>query len=143
MRCCLLFLALVLLLQVQVAVRGDEETRPILTSLDEARRLAAEEGKLILVYLDPGWKDGGPTDAGKSLFDSVLHKAARQVLVVRLPAGIEDPESETVRRRYALWHDLSGAVVIDDASFDRVLRLLERPPAPTDALRELMRDRRD
>ena len=31
-------------------------------------------------------------------------------------------------------------VVLDDKAFDRVVDLLGRPPAPTDALRELMRD---
>lgn len=30
-------------------------------------------------------------------------------------------------------------LVLDDKVFDRVVDLLERPPAPTDALRELMR----
>jgi uncharacterized protein (DUF1778 family) len=30
-------------------------------------------------------------------------------------------------------------LVLDDRAFERVVRLLERPPAPTDALRELMR----
>jgi uncharacterized protein (DUF1778 family) len=33
-------------------------------------------------------------------------------------------------------------LVLDDAAFDRVVDLLERPPAPTKALRELMRGRR-
>jgi uncharacterized protein (DUF1778 family) len=30
-------------------------------------------------------------------------------------------------------------LVLDDKAFERVVALLERPPAPTDALRELMR----
>jgi len=30
-------------------------------------------------------------------------------------------------------------LVLDDKAFDRVVDLLDRPPAPTDALRELMR----
>jgi len=32
-------------------------------------------------------------------------------------------------------------IVLDDAAFDRVAALLESPPAPTKALRELMRDK--
>jgi uncharacterized protein (DUF1778 family) len=34
---------------------------------------------------------------------------------------------------------ISSRLVLDDEAFDRVVRSLERPPAPTDALRELMR----
>jgi uncharacterized protein (DUF1778 family) len=30
-------------------------------------------------------------------------------------------------------------LVLDDKAFDHVVEMLERPPAPTDALRELMR----
>jgi uncharacterized protein (DUF1778 family) len=30
-------------------------------------------------------------------------------------------------------------LVLDDKAFDRLVELLDRPPAPTDALRELMR----
>lgn len=32
-------------------------------------------------------------------------------------------------------------IVLDDAEFDRLARRLDRPPEPTDALRELMRER--
>jgi uncharacterized protein (DUF1778 family) len=34
---------------------------------------------------------------------------------------------------------IPARIVLDDASFDRVVALLEHPPAPTAALRELMR----
>jgi uncharacterized protein (DUF1778 family) len=34
---------------------------------------------------------------------------------------------------------LPTRLVLDDKAFERVVALLERPPAPTDALRELMR----
>jgi len=34
---------------------------------------------------------------------------------------------------------IATRLVLDDKVFDRVARLLESPPAPTDALRELMR----
>jgi uncharacterized protein (DUF1778 family) len=34
---------------------------------------------------------------------------------------------------------IPARLVLDDKVFDRVARLLESPPAPTDALRELMR----
>jgi uncharacterized protein (DUF1778 family) len=33
-------------------------------------------------------------------------------------------------------------IVLDDEAFDRVAQLLDNPPAPTDALRELMRGQR-
>ncbi len=33
-------------------------------------------------------------------------------------------------------------IVLDDDGFDRVVRMLEEPPAPTEELRELMRARR-
>jgi len=33
-------------------------------------------------------------------------------------------------------------VVLDNASFDRVVQSLDKPPAPTKELRELMRGRR-
>jgi uncharacterized protein (DUF1778 family) len=33
-------------------------------------------------------------------------------------------------------------IVLEDESFDRVVRMLDKPPAPTEGLRELMRDRR-
>ena len=36
---------------------------------------------------------------------------------------------------------LPTRIVLEDAAFDRIARLLEAPPAPTPALRELMRDR--
>jgi uncharacterized protein (DUF1778 family) len=32
-------------------------------------------------------------------------------------------------------------IVLDDASFDRIVKLVEKPPRPTAALRELMRGR--
>jgi uncharacterized protein (DUF1778 family) len=34
---------------------------------------------------------------------------------------------------------IPARLVLDDKAFDRVVGLLERPPAPTEALRELMR----
>jgi uncharacterized protein (DUF1778 family) len=34
---------------------------------------------------------------------------------------------------------ISARLVLDDKVFDRIVGLLERPPAPTEALRELMR----
>ena len=34
-------------------------------------------------------------------------------------------------------------LVIDDKAFDRIVQLLEDPPAPTEALRELMRGQDD
>ena len=34
-------------------------------------------------------------------------------------------------------------IVLDDASFDRVVAMVERAPVPSKALRELMRGRRD
>jgi uncharacterized protein (DUF1778 family) len=34
---------------------------------------------------------------------------------------------------------IPARIVLDNKAFDRVVDMLERPPAPTDALRELMR----
>lgn len=35
---------------------------------------------------------------------------------------------------------IPGRIVLDDESFEQVVELLENPPSPTDALRELTRD---
>lgn len=35
---------------------------------------------------------------------------------------------------------IPARLVLEDKAFDRIVELLERPPAPTKALRELMRD---
>ncbi len=37
---------------------------------------------------------------------------------------------------------IPSRLVLDDEAFDRVVELLEKPPAPTAALRELMRGRK-
>ena len=35
---------------------------------------------------------------------------------------------------------IPARIILDDDAFERVVELLERPPSPTQALRELMRD---
>lgn len=104
---------LLAVLLVASSARAEDEKVAWLESVAEAKTAAAESGRLILVYLDPGWTRGARTGSRASLADAVLQQLAEQVLVVRLPATIDDPESEAVRGRYALLNDLSGAVVID------------------------------
>ena len=52
-----------------------------------------------------------------------------QALLYFMEARRELPEEAFIPAR----------LVLDDKAFDRVIRLLESPPAPTKALRELMR----
>ncbi len=52
-----------------------------------------------------------------------------QALLYFMQARTELPDEGLVPTR----------LVLDDKTFDRIARLLERPPAPTKALRELMR----
>ena len=44
------------------------------------------------------------------------------------------------RRHFPLEALIPGRLVLDDKAFDRIVDLLENPPAPTEALRELMRN---
>jgi uncharacterized protein (DUF1778 family) len=54
-----------------------------------------------------------------------------QALLCFMEAHRELPEEALIPAR----------MVLDDKAFDRVVELLEHPPAPTEALRELMRGR--
>ncbi len=54
-----------------------------------------------------------------------------QALLYFLEARRELPDEALVPAR----------LVIEDKAFDRIVELLDNPPAPTRALRELMRDR--
>lgn len=56
-----------------------------------------------------------------------------QALLFFMQARRELPEEALVPAR----------IVLQDASFDRVAAMIRDPAAPTDALRELMRGRRD
>jgi uncharacterized protein (DUF1778 family) len=56
-----------------------------------------------------------------------------QALLYFMEARTELPDEALVPAR----------LVLDDKAFDRIARLVTSPPAPTEALRELMRDQSD
>ncbi len=56
-----------------------------------------------------------------------------QALLYFMEARRELPEDALVPAR----------IVLDDKAFDRIVALIERPPTPTAALRDLMRGRND
>lgn len=92
-------------------------------SLAEGKRVAEEEGKLLLVYLDPTLIEDPTIDKSEALSETALETAAEKVVVVRLEAGVEDPDSRFIRTRYDLFTTLAAGVVIDPtgARFGQVL----------------------